>query len=295
MRIFLLSLAAVCFLCRTLSAQTTLSGDHVITGDLEVGSSGARGNLGVMGETGNAAAPTLKITGDGGVVFLGSPGTGQIPATGAGSRFMWYPKKFALRAGKIAGSWMWDDANIGDGSIALGLDTVASGSNSVSLGCGVASGNQSFVIGGGVASGLYSRVVGADSEASGEGSIAIGYFTLASGYSSTAMGDTTTASGNFSTAMGYQTISSGSRSTAMGFRTIAQAYGQLVIGRYNIPQGTTISDVATDCAFIIGNGTGTSARSNAFAVRKNGDVEITGKVVMPRQGDILMGQFGNPE
>ncbi|MGH8046101.1 MAG: hypothetical protein ACREKL_02545, partial [Chthoniobacterales bacterium] len=50
---------------------TTLDGDHVITGNLDVGTSTAKGNLKVTAPTGTTVAPSLSLTGDGGVIFAG--------------------------------------------------------------------------------------------------------------------------------------------------------------------------------------------------------------------------------
>ncbi|MBI4647563.1 MAG: tail fiber domain-containing protein [Bacteroidia bacterium] len=88
------------------------------------------------------------------------------------------------------------------------------------------------------------------------------------------MGYFSTASGGSSTAMGVLTIASGGSSTAMGYYTTAQPYASLAIGRYNIISGTYNSWVATDPLFIIGNGSGDAARSNAMTVLKNGNVGI---------------------
>ncbi len=74
-------------------------------------------------------------------------------------------------------------------------------------------------------------------------------------------------------------------------------------GRYNIDE--VPKNTLEDPAFIVGAGEYISpeeedafpyaVRKNAFVVRKNGDIEMNGKVKLIRQGDILMGEFGNPE
>src|SRR5438034_1881309 len=38
---------------------------------------------------------------------------------------LWYPRRAAFRAGSVAGT-QWDDANVGDYSVALGQNTIAS-------------------------------------------------------------------------------------------------------------------------------------------------------------------------
>src|SRR5207245_1839770 len=68
-----------------------------------------------------------------GLVARGAVGSGTIPATGAGTRMMWYPGKGAFRAGYVGGT-QWDDANIGAGSTAMGVYTTASGDTPTAMG-----------------------------------------------------------------------------------------------------------------------------------------------------------------
>ena len=107
----------------------------------------------------------------------------------------------------------------------------------------------------------------------------------ASGDFSTAMGYTT-ASGWASTAMGFETTASGRSSTAMGENTKATDYASLTIGQYNSVNSTVTSNgnatsFATDnAAFVIGNGTASNARSDAFVVRFNGDATLSGNLTI---------------
>lgn len=59
--------------------------------------------------------------------------TGAIPAAGGGTRLMWGPAKGAFRAGSVTGT-AWDDANVGDESVAFGSNTTASGLQATALG-----------------------------------------------------------------------------------------------------------------------------------------------------------------
>jgi hypothetical protein len=174
---------------------------------------------------------TLHVTGDDGVLFEGTYHSGTIPKEGSGTRMMWYPRKAAFRAGEVNGT-QWDDAAIGDNSIAMGHNT----------------------------------------EASGDFSTAMGYYTTASGDYSTAMGGGPTASGFVSIAMGLNTEASGRYSTAMGLGTKAGSYTSTAIGRYNVGGGTTGAWVYTDPLFEIGNGTDDANKANAVTVLKNGNV-----------------------
>ncbi|HEX6912148.1 MAG TPA: tail fiber domain-containing protein [Longimicrobium sp.] len=97
----------------------------------------------------------------GGVYDGDGSGTG-IPAEGAGTRMMWYPRKGAFRAGGINGT-QWDAANIGDYSVAIGQDVRASASNAVAFGLRSTAAQQS------------SFAAGEDNTASGAASVALGY------------------------------------------------------------------------------------------------------------------------
>lgn len=57
----------------------------------------------------------------------------------------------------------------------------------------------------------------------------------------------------------------------------------VIVGRFN---DTSLSQ---EPIFVVGNGVSASERSNALEIYKNG------KILMPRQGDILMGEFGEAE
>ena len=115
--------------------------------------------------------------------------------------------------------------------------------------------------------------------ATGNYSLATGYITIASGIYSTAMGEGTTANGNRTLASGYFTIANGNRSTAMGNYTTASDFGSLVIGQYN-SSGSSVTNNATsfntaNTAFVIGNGTDSSNKSDAFKVMFNGDATVS--------------------
>ena len=132
--------------------------------------------------------------------------------------------------------------------------------------------------------------IGIETTASGWASTAMGAYSTASGLSSTAMGGVTTASGDHSTAMGRNTIASGNRSTAMGYDTIASDYGSLVIGQFN-SSGSSVTNSATvfdtaNTAFVIGNGTASNAKSDAFKVMFNGDTTVSNDLTV--SGDVVI-------
>lgn len=229
------------------------------------------------------AIGTTSHATDGGMLSAGTFNVGSdLAITGPGTRFIWYPKKAALRAGMIdmgnptyLGT-EWDNINIGLYSVALGVGTIASNQWANAFGFrSRASGWSSTAMGyNTLASGFYSTAMGSGSTASAFWSTAMGYYTTASGNWSTAMGRNTTASQTYSTAMGVFTTASGMSSTALGYYATAQAYNSLVLGRYNVISGNPTLWVATDPLFVIGNGSSSAAPSNAVTVLKNGNVGI---------------------
>ena len=157
----------------------------------------------------------------------------------------------------------------GNSSTAMGNRTIASGSYSTAMGEST------------TASGYGSTAMGRNSIASGSRSTAMGDGTTASEFFSTAMGQSTTASGFFSTAMGGGTEASGGASTAMGASTTASDYGSLVIGQYNSSgsSATSANSFSTaNTAFVIGNGTSTINKSDAFSILFDGTTIIAGSV-----------------
>lgn len=183
---------------------------------------------------------------------------------------------------------------IGNYSSVLGIDNVASGYNSHAEGrYTTASGHHSHTEGvGGTASGLYSHAEGDYTEASGQSAHAEGGGTNASGTRSHAEGFHATASGGESHAEGHYTVASnyyahaqGENTTANGVGSFATGYHstangayQTAIGKYNIINGSTNSVANTDHAFIIGNGTSDSSRSNALTVDWSGNVTASGSM-----------------
>ena len=139
------------------------------------------------------------------------------------------------------------------------------------------------------ASGNESTAMGYDTTASGEASTAMGYSTTASAQGSTAMGRETTASAQSSTAMGYFTTASGDYSTAMGLFSTASDYASTVIGQYNSSGSSATSAGAfstSNTAFVIGNGTNNSNKSDAFKVMFNGDTTVSNDLTV--SGDVVV-------
>ena len=93
-----------------------------------------------------------------------------------------------------------------------------------------------------------------------------------------ATGQNNKAKGSASTSMGLGTTASGNNATSMGQETNATAVSSVAIGRFNdtIAGSSATNWVATDPVLMVGNGTSTTARSNAMTVYKNGDADISG-------------------
>ena len=166
----------------------------------------------------------------------------------------------------------------GSYAVAMGYNTTASGNNSTAMG-----GDTN-------ATGYRSTAMGEFTTASGGRSSAMGWGTTASGDYSTAMGRGTTASGTCSTAMGYNTTASGYRSTSMGRSTTASDYASTVIGQYN-SSGSSVTNNDTsfstsNTAFVIGNGTDSSNKSDAFKVMFNGDTTVSNDLTV--SGDVVI-------
>jgi hypothetical protein len=233
------------------------------------------------GRTITADAGALRIQGTDGLLVSGTHGSGAaIEINGAGTRMFFNPRKGAFRAGRVDGlnATAWDDANLGNFSIALGSNVEASGDYSVALGLGsIATGYNSFSVGG-QATESEAMALGAYSSAIGIESTALGYASSASGSRSVGIGPASAATGDYSVALGYTTRADGAYSSALGIETTARSYGEMALGYFNAiytPSSTT-APVATDKLLVVGNGTA-SQGSDAFTILKNGEVKVGNK------------------
>lgn len=116
--------------------------------------------------------------------------------------------------------------------------------------------------------------IGTASTAEGRNNTVTGKQSHAEGY-----GNRVTS--NYSHAEGYVTVASGSTSHSEGTGTVAGYANQHVSGRYNNNKNTTL--------FEVGNGSSTSAKSNAFEVHNDGYIS-TGE-----QAKIKFGKNANDE
>ena len=109
------------------------------------------------------------------------------------------------------------------------------------------------------AEGEYCEAIGIDSHSEGNRCIASAVGSHVEGYSCVA-------SGNYSHAEGHNCVASGNYSHAGGDGTVAASSYQVAIGKYNI------EDTSFIYSFIIGNGSGDDARSNALTVDWGGNI-----------------------
>lgn len=140
-------------------------------------------------------------------------------------------------------------------------------------------------------SGAWAIALGRNNTASGDATVAMGSSCVASGLRAFAMGTYASATGDNAVSLGNSNSASGSNSSAFGYTTTAQAQSVFVTGRFNIITGDALNWVATDPLFVIGNGTSTTARSNAVTILKNGNASFTGVVKVMPGGDLSMGTF----
>lgn len=123
---------------------------------------------------------------------------------------------------------------------------------------------------GNTASGDYSRAENFKTTSSGYASNAQGLGTIASGYATHAQGCNSEAKGSYSHAEGYYTLASGAQAHAEGEGTIAKGENQHVSGSYNIED--------TSSLVIVGNGSSSSSKSNAYTLDKSGNGRFSGDV-----------------
>jgi hypothetical protein len=107
------------------------------------------------------------------------------------TRLMWIPGRNAFRAGVVTGD-QWNANNIGESSVAMGENTLASG----------------------------------------EGSVAIGRNNRAQQQGATALGNSAFARGNGATALGWASIATGNGASAMGTHVYAVGENSTIIGAF---------------------------------------------------------------
>jgi len=161
------------------------------------------GNIGLGTATPSAGIHSVS---NNGLLSVGTFNAGTIPIEGTGVRMMWYPSKAAFRAGQIVTASNALDANIGNYSVSMGRD--------------------------GLASGLSSVVLGFAGQATGEAGVSIGYNNTVDGDRSAAIGNGNTTSSDRAYAFGWINQASGVGSVALGYSTSALNDEAFTLGRW---------------------------------------------------------------
>jgi hypothetical protein len=169
------------------------------------------------------------------------------------------------------------------GSTTSGTYAFAFGDNNTS------SGNYSFSQGNSTsATTNYAHSEGRGSLASGTGSHSEGKNTIASGSDShsegeftMSLGDSSHAEGGFTNSIGQASHTEGLSATTYGSYSHAEGLGTITNGDYQHVQGQYNSTASTQSAFIIGNGTSNTNRSNLVLAAGNsfniyGNLSVTG-------------------
>jgi hypothetical protein len=193
-----------------------------------------------------AGVNLLRLNTDASLLVRGTVDAGTLPATGAGVRMMWFPSRYAFRAGQVEsfGAAYWDLAQIGYGSAAFGQNTRASGAQSFAAGLATtASGAQAFAVGNnstasgdrslgfnGTASSTGAVAIGSGAQATNDDALALGPSSIAGGLASIVIGPSI-ANGSFGVAIGLQNSASGNFSVAIGKNArTANRQGSIVLG-----------------------------------------------------------------
>lgn len=213
-----------------------------------------------------ALRPAFEVRDDGSFVAYGyvrdvGNTTGcapYLPATGAGTRFMWLPCRGALRFGRVPiGQTVWDDANLDDFTFAGGNSVTASGYGAFSYGDQV---NVSSTVGVGFGSGV---------TVSGTAGFSAGASNRCSGFACTAIGYSNYAAGQGSVALGYRTEAAADYSVALGYRATTCSSGTL--GAYNCVNPRTGAFIWGDESSI--NSVNAQA-DNEFRIRAAGGIRL---------------------
>ena len=209
---------------------------------------------------------SLEVSGN--VVFKGTSFGQTLTVAGAGTRMMWYPRKAAFRAGHANGT-EWNDSNIGYGSAAMGVSTIASDSFSNVLGgqFNTASAAYSSVGGGShnTASGIAATILG------GRYNRANGGYAVVGGGGTGAADEGNSASGDYAVVAGGDSNHAAGEGAVVLGGTNNQANGD-----YSLAAGNS-ARALHDGSFVWADnsgGTFSSTGINQFLIRAGGGVGI---------------------
>ena len=257
----------------------------------------AQSDILIQARSGTPMGDRFRVDSAGGLIALGvAGGNCTIPASGSGTRFMWYPCRGAFRFGRVPDAqFNWDDANIGDFTFAGGDQVTASGKGAFGFGQQVtvsSVGGTGF--GAGVTvSGIFGFAAGFNNKCTGYTCTAIGQKATAGGEGAVAIGTGVTANNNFTVALGYRASTNGkSGSFVWGDGTIQDTVRNQANNEFRIRASggiklrtSTASNAApgvvgnTGCDLPAGSGSWTCASSRD--VKENVD-EVDGEDVLAK-------------
>ena len=129
-----------------------------------------------------------------------------------------------------------------------------------------------------IATSDYSVAIGDTCQSTAIGAIALGRGNTASNSDAVSIGYENTASGNSSTALGCVASASGNQSVSIGYHTSASYAKQFVCGAYN---------ASSNAIFIVGNGTGDLARNNALELSSSGSLTLAGGITVANHSSAI--------
>ncbi len=191
----------------------------------------------------------LHVSGNSGMLVSGQYGSGAaLSESGRGTKLLWYPNKAAFRVGYVLGT-EWDQSSLGDFSVGIGYNPLASGYTSTVLG-----GFRNK------ATGQYSLAVGGiENEAAGHYSVAMGHVAKALHRGSFVWADYTPTSNSLSF------------SSSVANQFVLRAHNGVGIGTTDTTKSSlTVLNARTGEYLLNAKGVGTSQ----FVVTTSGNVGI---------------------
>ncbi|MEL7249602.1 MAG: tail fiber domain-containing protein [Bacteroidota bacterium] len=170
---------------------------------------------------------------------------------GTERKFFFDQNQGAFRVGGIANT-NWDQDSLGNYSFSAGYNTAATAN--------------------------YTLALGRNATASSTDAVAIGNSTEAQGNYTVAIGRNSKAMANNSIALGRNTVTEGNISAALGYDITSYSFGEVAVGMFNTSYTANDTDGfhVDDRQFVVGNGSNTNNRSDAFTIYKSGDAVLNG-------------------
>lgn len=226
----------------------------------------------------------------------------KIPIQGAGTRFMWYASRGALRFGRVSNGSPtdWDDANIDDFTFAGGNQVKASGYGAFAYGdqvyvtstVGVGFGSAITV------NGTAGFSAGASNTVNGFCGTAIGYTNRANGQGSVALGYRCSAANDYSVALGYRAVNNGytgtmvmgDESTTDSVRNTADnQFAARYAGGYRFYTKATTSGIANTGVFLSTNGNAWGSISDS--TKKENFLSADKEYFLQKLADLRLGSW----